>query len=175
VNAFNRIEEYIMIITLPVMVVLVFGATVVRFFRLGSVPWADEGARYLMILLIFVGTAYGFRRNIHLGVSYVVDRLPARIQFFCIMLRTAILLGFAALMLHSTTSLIQLSMGFVQRTASLNLPMYQVYYIMLLGWILMIIRIIQAALYDVIMPMFAKKKPDPTKSEIKGESEEGGD
>ena len=164
-NAFNRLEEYIMIIIFPIMVAMVFGATVVRYFRLGSVPWADEASRYLMILLVFVGAAYGFRRNTHLGVSFIVDRLPKRLHTLCLWLRAAILMGFAVLMLYSTTILIQVQMGFVQRTAALQLPMHGVYFIMLIGWILIITRIAQAAFYDIVKPAFTKKTPGDSEGE----------
>ena len=161
---FNRLEEYAMILLLPAMTIIVFGATLVRYFNIGSVPWADEAGRYLMIALVFVGVAYGFRKNAHLGVSFLVDKFPPKLQLVCLLVRSAILLVFAALMLYSTSVLIQIQSGFVQRSAALGLPMYQVYYIMYVGWVMIIVRIVQAAFYDIVRPIIFKNKTDTSEN-----------
>jgi len=142
----DKIEEYIMIITFPLMVLFITLSTTFRYFELGSIPWAEEASRYLMILMAFAGISLGFKNNSHIGMSFIVDRMPSKIRRWFILLRNILIVGFGLLTSYYTFIIIQNQMKFVQKSSSLGIPMWCVYMSMFWGSIMIMIRAIQAAI-----------------------------
>ena len=72
----DNIEEYILLCLFPLMVIVVFMATCVRYLTVMSLPWAEEVARYSMVWIAYIGASLGIKRNAHLGVEAVLMLLP---------------------------------------------------------------------------------------------------
>jgi hypothetical protein len=72
----DNIEEYILLVLFPLMVIVVFVATCVRYLTVMSLPWAEEVARYSMVWIAYIGASLGIKRNAHLGVEAVLLLLP---------------------------------------------------------------------------------------------------
>lgn len=142
----DRLEEYIMLVTFPLMLFIVLTVTLTRFFNLFSIPWGEEAARYLMIWLGFAGISYGFKKNAHLGLSFVVDRLPPVANRFCVLLRTGLIIFFGVLVAWFSFKILQKQFQFSQISPSLHLPMWTVYLAVFVGGLLTIVRAIQALL-----------------------------
>lgn len=140
---FDKIEEYIMLVTFPVMLVTILGATFTRFFNLFSMPWGEELARYLMIWLGFAGVGYGFKKNAHLGLSFVVDKCPPALREFLVLARVLIIVLFGVLTAWFTYSILLRQFAFQQVSASLGIPMWSVYLAIFVGGVLTVVRSIQ--------------------------------
>ena len=56
--------------------VIVFVQVVARFVLKVPTPWSEELARYILIMLVFLGTALSLRRRRHLTVANIFNRLP---------------------------------------------------------------------------------------------------
>lgn len=80
----------IMVFSLAVMVVLVFGNVVLRYVFNTGISFSEELARYLFVWLTFIGAIAALRNNQHLGLDTVVRRVPVPIRK--IMLTVSILL-----------------------------------------------------------------------------------
>ncbi|RLL43872.1 TRAP transporter small permease [Oceanobacillus piezotolerans] len=63
---------------LAIMVVLVFGNVVLRYFLNSGITWSEEMSRYLFIWLTFLGAIGAFNNKEHLGVDMLIKRLPAK-------------------------------------------------------------------------------------------------
>lgn len=148
-NKLDKIEEYIIIIAFPLMVLFIILATAFRYFELGSINWAEEAARYLMILLAFGGISLGFKSNYHLGLSFFVNKMPIKYQKLLIWLRAILIVGFGLLVTYYTFLIVKTQMKFSQVSASMGIPMWCVYSEMLWGSIMIIIRSIQAAIVKI--------------------------
>jgi len=65
--------------TLTVMTVALFiivGVSVfTRYFLNSSLGWSDELSRFLFIWVTFLGAAYAYGLNEHIGLDFVVDRI----------------------------------------------------------------------------------------------------
>ena len=139
----DRIEEYIMLITFPLMLVTVLSATFTRFFNLFSMPWGEELARYLMIWLGFAGIGYGFKKNAHLGLSFIVGRCPPLLQRFLILVRVLLIILFGALVSWFSYQILSKQFAFHQVSPSLGLPMWAVYLAVFTGGVLIVVRTTQ--------------------------------
>ncbi|MCZ0874817.1 TRAP transporter small permease [Peribacillus frigoritolerans] len=83
-NKISRILEnslnIIMAAALAIMVVLVFGNVVLRYFFNSGITWSEEMSRYLFIWLTFLGAIGAFKNKEHLGVDMVIKRLPNKMK-----------------------------------------------------------------------------------------------
>jgi TRAP-type transport system small permease protein len=70
----------IMAVALAIMVVLVFGNVVLRYFFNSGITWSEEMSRYLFIWLTFLGAIGAFKNKEHLGVDMVIKRLSNRMK-----------------------------------------------------------------------------------------------
>ncbi len=140
---FNRIEEYIILAVFPPMLIIVLAATFSRYLGLFSIHWGEEAARYLMIWLGFAGISYGFRKNAHLGLSFMVDALPKEWHPLVKYLRAAAILLFGGIITYYTSLIIAKQWQFKQMSPSLHLPIWMVYAAMLCGGALIMVRIAQ--------------------------------
>ena len=57
--------------------VVVFTEVVLRYLLLGSLAWADEGARFLFIWTALLGAVLGVKDGSHFTIVTLVDRLPS--------------------------------------------------------------------------------------------------
>ena len=74
------VEEYLLAILLMVMVALNFTEILARYWLHLSIPWVEEVEVGLFIWVVFLAAGLTVVRDIHLGFSAIVDRLPARVQ-----------------------------------------------------------------------------------------------
>lgn len=139
----DKVEEYIMLVTFPVMLITVLGATFTRFFNLFSMPWGDELARYLMIWLGFAGIGYGFKKNAHLGLGFVVDKCPPTLRKILVLVRVLIIILFGVLVSWFTYKILGRQFAFHQVSPSLNVPMWSAYLAVFVGGVLTVVRSVQ--------------------------------
>ncbi|MEH7237592.1 TRAP transporter small permease [Bacillus sp. JJ1562] len=95
-NKLSKLSEktlnIIMAIALAIMVVLVFGNVVLRYFFNSGITWSEEMSRYLFIWLTFLGAIGAFKNNEHLGVDMLVKRLPVKAKKVVIVLGDLLML-----------------------------------------------------------------------------------
>ncbi|GHU03618.1 C4-dicarboxylate ABC transporter permease [Betaproteobacteria bacterium] len=139
----DRIEEYIMLVTFPVMFVIVLVATFSRYLNLFSMSWGEEVARYLMIWLGFAGIGYGFKKNAHLGLSFVVDKCPAALRRFLVLVRALLIILFGVLISWFSYLILSKQFAFSQHSPSLGIPMWAIYLAVFVGGVLTIVRTTQ--------------------------------
>lgn len=72
----ERVVEWLMALSLFVMVVMIFGNVVLRYAFNSGIAAAEEISRLMFVWLIFLGAILALRRHAHLGVALVQTRLP---------------------------------------------------------------------------------------------------
>jgi C4-dicarboxylate transporter DctQ subunit len=143
-RVFNRIEEYILIVLFPLMVVTVFVATCIRYLTTFSIPWAEELARYSMVWIGYIGASLGIKRNAHLGVEVLVMFAPKRAKAFFEYLRIAIIILFNILVAYYTFQIIQSQIATEQVSPALRIPIWFAYGAIPVGMLLMTVRCLQS-------------------------------
>lgn len=78
VNIYNHFEEYVLISSLVVTVVLIFYQVVMRYVFNNSPSWTEEIARYLFIWMSWLGTSLGVRDNKHIRVELIENAFVKR-------------------------------------------------------------------------------------------------
>lgn len=101
-NLVTRAAEYLLIVMLAVMVALVFGNVVLRYFFNSGIVFSEEVSRFIFMWLTLIGALVVMKDNAHLGMSSLIDRLGETGQRICRFLADTITLVCCVLLAHGT-------------------------------------------------------------------------
>ena len=138
-----NVEEAIACFMLALVVFAVCWAVITRYITATPATWAAEVSAAAFAWLIFVGSAAGFKRGLHVAIDILVESLPRAAG-------GAVMKVVDLLMVAFCLYLSALSWGFMMDnwdnpTPSLHMP-YAVHYMSATaGFVLMTLRYIQAA------------------------------
>ncbi len=144
-NIFDNFEEYALLLLFPLMVIVVFTATLARYFNLFPMFWGEEVARYIMVFMAYIGAGLAMKKGAHVGVSFLTDRFKdMKIRLFLEGFRFLVILFFCGMILYYFRRIIihQIFMG--QTTPALFIPMWIPYSAVPLGMFLVAVRAFQA-------------------------------
>lgn len=134
-------EDWVGLVLLWVLGVLVFIQFFSRYALNDSVAWTEEVARYLLIVLTFVGSAGAVRRGTHIRVEALEQVLPARVRRALWALQDVLRLGFWGFGAWVSLDLAD-RLG-VMPMDSLNASLAWVYWPVCVGFVLMTLREVQ--------------------------------
>lgn len=78
----HRITELLLLIVLTAMSVVVFLQVLFRYVLGLPLFWTEEFARYCLVWASLLGAAVATKRGQHIAVTFVMERLPARLHRF---------------------------------------------------------------------------------------------
>lgn len=93
------ITRWACVATLSAMTAIVFAQVILRFVFNNALPWPEEISRYLMIWSCFLGSSLAVKYGEHIGVLFIVEKIPDGIRkyiSFVIRLAIMVFLAFAA-------------------------------------------------------------------------------
>jgi C4-dicarboxylate transporter DctQ subunit len=140
----NRIAEWALAALVTVTVLSVTAQVIFRYGVQSSLTWSEEVARYSFIWAIFLGTSVAARRGQHIGVDAFVALLPRALQRWLRLANLLICGGFFALFTYVCVLLVQ--NAFTQRSSSLEIPIAWVYASAVIGAVLTVLHLVNAAL-----------------------------
>ncbi|MGL4442063.1 MAG: TRAP transporter small permease [Alsobacter sp.] len=144
----DAVAVLVLVATFIVVVVSVF----FRYVLNDSLVWAEEFARFGLVIITFVGTGLGFRKDSHIRVD-LVDRLPVpvarTIRLFVLLFSLAVV-GFLALQAVRIMPILANS-----RSAAMEMPMSWLYAVVAAGLAGGVIRI-AAEVVSLVRPVTAR-------------------
>lgn len=112
-----------------------------------SIAWTEEVARYLLVLLGFVGSITAFRHASHISVDALVDRLPPGARRLVERLTQVLALG---LLLWSAWLAAEVMLRVRhQRLVSVEIPLSWLYAVVAAAFVLMAVRVLQHLVRDL--------------------------
>ena len=157
----SSIESWVTVVCFILMCIIVIAGIVMRFILRTPNPYGEEASRYLMIIGIFIGVSIGARQGSHLGMTLLVDSLPAAPARVVALLSSVIsLVGYILLSLFSLM-FIQRMYTFGQTSPAMDLPMWAVYSVLFVGFVLSAARTGMMIWNDFI----SRRKPLSVKGE----------
>lgn len=148
ISVLNRkLEEYLLVATIIVLVALVSLQVFFRFVVNFSFGWSEELARYLLIWVAWISASYAVQHNAHIRVEILKDRFSGVVKKSIEVLVLVISLGFSIFLAVEGTKFISLIKITSQGSPSLGIPMWIVYLAVPIGGTLMAIRFIQQIYY----------------------------
>lgn len=127
-NRLNTILEKILVVLLGGMVLNVSWQVFSRYVLANPSSFTDELARYLMIWLGAMGTAYVSGKRLHVAIDILPDKLSPKRQIKLKNIINLIIILFAILIfVVGGSRLVYLSYILGQKSAALQIPLYLVY------------------------------------------------
>ena len=136
-----------------------------RFVVYQPVPWSEELARYLMIWMGMLGSVVALRKGRHIGVNFLVEKLPGRVRQFTVRLVRLVIIGFLAIIGWEGLGLAVFNAP--QLSAAMEISMTIPYLAIPVGATMMIIDLIADIFQDYFptaIPMDASSRLEPEES-----------
>ncbi len=127
-NSLNAILEKILVVILGIMVINVSWQVFSRYVLANPSSFTDELARYLMVWLGVIGTAYVSGKKLHVAIDILPDKLSPKRQVRLKKIVNLIIAFFATMIfVIGGSNLVYLSYILGQKSAALQIPLYVVY------------------------------------------------
>lgn len=114
-----------MAFALSLMVILVFGNVVLRYFFNSGITWSEEISRYLFVWLTFLGAIGAFKDKEHLGVDMLVKRLPTGLKKVALVISDLLMLYVLYLVLDGSWKMTLINLH--SKAPATGLPLAAVY------------------------------------------------
>ncbi|RGY97145.1 TRAP transporter small permease [Clostridium sp. AM58-1XD] len=119
--------------------------------RLGVAPqWGEEGVRYSMIWITFIGSAVCFRRSAHFGIDVIRRVKSDAFQKFVTVFVLASCALFVGLLCYYGWKYTAFAFASQQKTPALGWPIYLIYMSVPIGGILTEIHLLEVLLDNVL-------------------------
>jgi C4-dicarboxylate transporter, DctQ subunit len=143
VKKFARFEEIILVLTLALMVLLIFGQVIGRYVFQTAPSWTEELARYIHIFQVWIGASYAVKLRQHIRVEAFITRLHGTPRKIFEGLGVLIWFFISLFLAVFGTSLVLASFQHGQVTPALQIPIWIPYLAIPIGGAGMAIRLIQ--------------------------------
>jgi C4-dicarboxylate transporter DctQ subunit len=145
-KAADRLEEAFMVVTLAFMTVLTVVQVVLRYVFATGLVWSLEATTYAFAWLVLLGMSYGVRTGAHIAVDLVTSRLGPRGARAFALAALAAGLAYCALMSYGSASFVGRLITLGTDARDIPLPRYVLTGVMPLAFVLLALRLVQAAL-----------------------------
>jgi len=143
IKKFERVEEFLLVASLVVMVLLIFGQVVGRKVFESAPSWTEEMARYIHIFQVWIGASYAVKKRQHIRVEAFITRFTGLPRKILESISIAIWFAIALFLAVFGTELVISSINYGQVTPAMQLPMWIPFLAIPLGGAGMSIRLIQ--------------------------------
>ena len=149
--AMNKFEEVITESMLFVTIMVTVINVLARYLFKSSIPWAQEVSGIAWTWTVMLGISWCFRRNSHMGVDFLVDKLPPQYRKWTYILHFSILT--VAFIFMTYMSVIITKLGGYKLTNYFKIP-YAIKYISA------VIAFINMTIYSICFLVTAIRKPE---------------
>jgi TRAP-type C4-dicarboxylate transport system permease small subunit len=152
----NTLSISMVVILMFSMTIIVLAQVFFRFVLNNALTWAEEISRYLMIWICFLGSGIACKYGEHIGVNFILERFPKKIQTFISFLTNICILIFLYFCIRKSFTLAQFVIN--QKSAAARISMAWAYWAVPVGCIIMAVH--------VILALFENPKKSLVKSRI---------
>lgn len=135
----ERICSIISIILLVSVILLIFLQIISRYVFSSPYSWTEELARYMFILLCFLGASLALRRYELVGVEFIISKINTKSRHIIKVISSTLLVLFVLLFVRYGFVLINIAKEGGTISPSLQIPMFIIYYIFPFSGIFMLI------------------------------------
>ena len=74
----TSVSDNILFILMAFIIVIMFGQVLFRYIFNQSLSWSEELAKFIFVWLTFLGAAICLKERMHIGVEFLIERLPVK-------------------------------------------------------------------------------------------------
>lgn len=139
--------KYAIIVMVPLMTGIIFVQVILRYVFHSPFSWAEELARYLLIWITCLGSAYAIRDGMHISISYLQSKLKGSAQTVVRMVIYVVTLGFFIYCIKE--GLLFSFAQWTQRSTAMQIPMTVPYIAIPLGFAIMLLVALECLIDDI--------------------------
>ncbi len=143
----NRVARFILVAGSAAMAVIIFFQVVFRFSIKIPLPWSEELSRYLMIWIGMMGGSIALHEGRHIGVDFMVERVPKRFRWTVSIPATLFIIWFLWLVVREGTHLAL--QNYSQLSPAMMIPMLLPYSAIPVGGAFMLIQSLAILLHTI--------------------------
>jgi len=144
----SKILKYILVFTFVLLIITVLLQVFSRYVLIVTIPWTEDGARLILIVMTFLGTAVALRDNEHIAITFLFKRIPTKYKNYLSIFFNLIILFFLIFFIKG--SLEMTSMNWVLPVVSFpKLKIGYIYIILPISAFLMVYFLIIKILNDI--------------------------
>lgn len=142
----TELEEIFLSLLLVSMTLLVFAEVVLRFGFNTGIHWAQEATLLIAAWFVLYGASYGIKAGVHIGVDVFVKLLPSKIHRVLTILALGLCLTYAGLLLYGSWIYLSKMKMIGIELEDIPIPKWTVMSILIIGFVMLIIRLLQLGL-----------------------------
>jgi len=161
----DKILEWVMVLLMAVLVVDVTWQVATRYLLGAASSYTEEIARFLLIWIGLLGSAYAYRKNLHLAFDYFSDKVKGvRKKWLGIFIHSMIAIFTLLVLVIGGSYLVYLTWELNQVSAAIQIKLAYVYSVLPLSGIL-IMFYSAVFIKDIWKGKSEEKTPEPKPSE----------
>lgn len=145
-----RLEEFILVALFAFMAVMNFLNVVCRYCFANSFSFTEEVTITAFVWVSMVGIAVGYKRLAHLGMSFLVDNMPKKVQPFMALLSMICSVVLILLLFKYGSEMVSNQMRLGSKTPALGMPMYIQGLSIPVGAIFCLIRAVESGVKEFV-------------------------
>ncbi|WP_303968571.1 TRAP transporter small permease [Sporosarcina ureae] len=143
----NNFEPILITILFYLMMGLVTLQVILRFVFNTGIAGAEEISRFIFIWLMYFSFSYTTRRQSHIKITFLLDRLKTKTRKIVMIFVDILFLLFSGIIFWSAWKICQSVILFKDKAVTIDISMNIVYGAGLIGFALMFIRLIQGLVW----------------------------
>ncbi|MBR3121682.1 MAG: TRAP transporter small permease [Oceanobacillus sp.] len=145
----TKVEENLIFILLFSMLMAVFSSFISRYFFDAQLRWSEELSRYLMIWATFIAVSYGVKKGAHITLDVLVVYFNEKANKVLRAISYIVSSIYCLIVIFAGIPFVNNLMQTGQTSPAMQIPMYTVYFSIVVGSILMLIRYIILFVNDI--------------------------
>ncbi len=142
VQFYNKFEEYLLITSLIVAVIIVFVGIVMRAVVSNSLPWSEELCRYIFVWQCWLGASLAVREGKHIRVDFIFSLLKGKAVHVAELVAAIIWFLFCVFVVYNSVELLSSIVRSGQFSPVMRMPMLYPYLSVPIGVGMMGLRLI---------------------------------
>jgi len=144
ISFFNKhLEEFFIVPLFIIMNLSIFSQVIMRKVFNNSLSWSEELARYCLIWMVFFGISYGVKRQRHIKIDLIYDRLSEKNKKILRIFANIVFIAFGLIILVYGQKIALKLFMLKQSSPALHIPMGALYSAAPVGLGLSVIRLLQ--------------------------------
>ena len=150
VHFYNKAEEYLLVYTLMLMVIIIFMQVIMRYVFNSSLSWSEEFARYLFVWQVFLAASIGVKNNNQIRVEIFTSKIKGLkskqiLELFINILMIALYVVVLIAGYKSFSSIVEKNVVSI----ALRIPMSLVFSALPFSAVIIIIRLVCRVINDI--------------------------
>jgi TRAP-type C4-dicarboxylate transport system permease small subunit len=139
--------KYAIVVMVPLMTGIIFVQVVLRYVFQSPFSWAEELARYLLIWITCLGSAYAIRDGMHISIGYLRSKLKDSAQTVLTVVIYVVTLGFFIYCIKE--GMLFSFAQWTQRSTAMQIPMTFPYIAIPLGFAIMFLVALECLIDEI--------------------------